>query len=315
MEKEQVENSRALDGKEDDDNVSTNRETLQERKVDETDAFSREDAGVRHGENSGANGKSQVLPSEEEETAACKDAAVDQQHCTSSGTNSVPVVMQCNPDIGENGGKEFGPSEDSRENKHVTLETRENSQKEFEQRQNVTNTDLINTTTDLEPEVKNKVLLETGKLSETISDAPKSNISRRQDMDTGNNKCESQPDNELTSPEGENAKTGFSPEKVVSEQSHSSGKGVIHGHEEAGAHGSVMKKAVTLPKLVTKAAEKASIDSEDNERGKEDVKNDALSETIGDIPPTPDFLKYDHTMDWGDIEVDESSLKVTEPKW
>ena len=76
-----------------------------------------------------------------------------------------------------------------------------------------------------------------------------------------------------------------------------------------------MKKAVTLPKLVTKAEEKASIDSEDNGRGKEDVKNDALSETIGDIPPTPDFLKYDHSMDWGDIEVDESSLKVTEPKW
>ena len=311
MEKKQVENSRALDGKEDDDNVGRNRETLQERKVDETDAFSREGAGVRHGENSGANGKSQVLPSEEEETAARKDAAVDQQHCTSNGTNSVPVVMQCNPDIGENGGKEFGPRED----KHVTLETSENSQKEFEQRQNVTNADLIITTTDLEPEVKNKVLLETGRLSETISDEPKSNISGRQDMNAGNNKCESQPDNELSNHEGENAKTGFSAEEVVSGQSHSSDKGVIHGHEEAGAHGSVMKKAVTLPKLVTKAEEKASIDSEDNGRGKEDVKNDALSETIGDIPPTPDFLKYDHSMDWGDIEVDESSLKVTEPKW
>jgi len=318
MEKEQFENSRALDGKEDDDNVGTNREILRERKVDETDAFSREDAGVNnlasHGENSGANGKSQVLPSEEEETTACEDPAVD-QHCTSSGTNSVPVVMQCNPDIGENGGKEFAATEDSRENKDVTLERSDNIQKEFVQRQNVTNNDLINTKPDLVPEVKNKVLLETGKLSETISGEPKSNISRRQDMNAGNNKCESQADNELVSPEGENAKTGFSSEEVVPEQSHSSDKGVIHGHEEAGAHESVMKKAVTLPKLVTKAEEKASIDLEENKQGKEDVKNDALSETIGDIPPTPDFLKYDHSMDWGDIEVDESSLKVTEPKW
>ena len=318
MEKEQVENSRALDGKEDDDNVSTNREALQERKVGETDAFSREDAGVNnltHGENSGTNGKRQVLPSEEEETAACEDPAVDQQHCTSSGNNSVPAVMQCNPDLGENRAKEIAATEDSRENKHVTLETNETIQKEFEQRQNVANTDFINTKPDLVPEVKNKVLLETGKLSETITDEPKSNISGSQDMNAGSNNCESQADNKLFNPEGEKAKTGFSAEEVVPEQSHSSGKGVIHGHEESGAHESMTKKAVTLPKLVTKAEKKASIDSEENKQAKEDEKNDALSETIGDIPPTPDFLKYDHNMDWGDIEVDESSLKVTEPKW
>ena len=319
MEKEQVENSTSLDDKEDDDNVNRNRETLQKRKVDETGALNREDAGVSnltHRGNSGANGKSQVLPSEEENTAVQEDPAVDQQQLTSSG------AVTCNPHLGEDGTKEFAPTEDNRENKHVNLETSDNiqepdsakPQKEFEQRQNVTNTDLINTKPDLVHEVKNEVSLETGKLSETVTHEPKSNISRNQDMNAGNN-FESRPESELFNSEGENAKPRFSAEEVVPEELHSSDKGIIYEHERTGAHKPVMKKAVTLPKLVTKADKKASIDSEENKQGKEDVENNALSESIGDIPPTPDYLKYDHSIEWGDIELDEGSLKVTEPKW
>lgn len=61
-----------------------------------------------------------------------------------------------------------------------------------------------------------------------------------------------------------------------------------------------------LPKLVTKIDKKVTFDTEEN-----DYKPDSESKEMAvslDIPPTPDFLKLDHNVDWGDVEVDEDEV-------
>ena len=79
-------------------------------------------------------------------------------------------------------------------------------------------------------------------------------------------------------------------------------------------HESAAQKA-NLPKLITKVDKKVSFDTVENESAKETDTQDATSVTIGDIPPTPDFLKLDHGLEWGDIEVDTEDSDVIEPKW
>ena len=70
-----------------------------------------------------------------------------------------------------------------------------------------------------------------------------------------------------------------------------------------------------LPKINTKVEKKVTFDSEENENFKEANAEDSTSLNIGDIPPTPDFLKIDHNLDWGDIEVDADESEAIEPKW
>ena len=70
-----------------------------------------------------------------------------------------------------------------------------------------------------------------------------------------------------------------------------------------------------LPKINTKVEKKATFDSEENENFKETNAEDSPSLNIGDIPPTPDFLKIDHNLEWGDIEVDADESEAIEPKW
>lgn len=78
-------------------------------------------------------------------------------------------------------------------------------------------------------------------------------------------------------------------------------------------HKSAAEKA-HLPKINTKVEKKVTFDSEENENVKETNAEDS-SLNIGDIPPTPDFLKIDHNLEWGDIEVDADASEAIEPKW
>ena len=70
-----------------------------------------------------------------------------------------------------------------------------------------------------------------------------------------------------------------------------------------------------LPKINTKVEKKVTFDSEENENVKETNVEDSTLLNIGDIPPTPDFLKVDHNLEWGDIEVDDDESEPIEPKW
>ena len=70
-----------------------------------------------------------------------------------------------------------------------------------------------------------------------------------------------------------------------------------------------------LPKINTKVEKKVTFDSEENENFKETSAEDSPSLNIGDIPPTPDFLKIDHNLEWGDVELDADASEVIEPKW
>ena len=79
-------------------------------------------------------------------------------------------------------------------------------------------------------------------------------------------------------------------------------------------HKSGVEKA-HLPKINTKVEKKVTFDSEENENFKETNAEDSPSLNIGDIPPTPDFLKIDHNLEWGDIEVDADESEAIEPKW
>lgn len=91
---------------------------------------------------------------------------------------------------------------------------------------------------------------------------------------------------------------------------------VIHEDEGITDHNLVSKKAVRLPKLVSKVEKKVSFDSSESDQARGNETQDTPSEAIGDIPPTPDFLKYDHSLEWGDVEIDEESSEITEPiKW
>ena len=85
-----------------------------------------------------------------------------------------------------------------------------------------------------------------------------------------------------------------------------------NGGEGTEKHKLAAHKA-NLPKLDTKVEKKVTFDSK-NEDVKERNSQDDTSVTIGDIPPTPDFLKFDHSLEWGDIEVEEET-DVVEPKW
>ena len=85
-----------------------------------------------------------------------------------------------------------------------------------------------------------------------------------------------------------------------------------NGGEGTEKHKLAAHKA-NLPKLDTKVEKKVTFDSE-NEDAKESDSQDDTSVTIGDIPPTPDFLKFDHSLEWGDIEVEEET-DIVEPKW
>lgn len=79
-------------------------------------------------------------------------------------------------------------------------------------------------------------------------------------------------------------------------------------------HKSAAEKA-HLPKINTKVEKKVTFDSEENENVKETNAEDSSSLNIGDIPPTPDFLKIDHNLEWGDVELDADASEVIEPKW
>ena len=70
-----------------------------------------------------------------------------------------------------------------------------------------------------------------------------------------------------------------------------------------------------LPKINIKVEKKVTFDSEENETVEETNAEDSPSLNIGDIPPTPDFLKIDHNLEWGDIEVDADASEAIEPKW
>ena len=61
-----------------------------------------------------------------------------------------------------------------------------------------------------------------------------------------------------------------------------------------------------LPKLVTKIDKKVTFDTEENDC-KTDLESKEMAVSL-DIPPTPDFLKLDQSVDWGDIEVDEDEV-------
>ena len=96
---------------------------------------------------------------------------------------------------------------------------------------------------------------------------------------------------------------------------------VLHTEKEKAAkvdgtitHKSAAEKA-HLPKINTKVEKKVTFDSEENENVKETNAEDSSSLNIGDIPPTPDFLKIDHNLEWGDIELDADASEVIEPKW
>lgn len=80
-------------------------------------------------------------------------------------------------------------------------------------------------------------------------------------------------------------------------------------------HGSITQKAANLPRLNTKSEKKVTFDSKEKEQVKDNDSQSASPEAIGDIPPTPDFLKFDNTLPWGEIEIDDEDCVVTEPKW
>ena len=61
-----------------------------------------------------------------------------------------------------------------------------------------------------------------------------------------------------------------------------------------------------LPKIVTKIDKKVTFDTEENDC-KTDLESKEMAVSL-DIPPTPDFLKLDQSVDWGDIEVDEDEV-------
>lgn len=73
--------------------------------------------------------------------------------------------------------------------------------------------------------------------------------------------------------------------------------------EDIASNSSQAHKA-NLPKLVTKIDKKVTFDTEEN-----DCKKDSESKAVSlDFPPTPDFLKVDRSIDWGDVEVDENEV-------
>ena len=93
------------------------------------------------------------------------------------------------------------------------------------------------------------------------------------------------------------------------------GNVVSHSVDGTITHKSGAEKA-HLPKINTKVEKKVTFDPEENENVKETNVEGSTSLNIGDIPPTPDFLKIDHSLNWGDIDVDaEESEAILEPKW
>ena len=62
----------------------------------------------------------------------------------------------------------------------------------------------------------------------------------------------------------------------------------------------------TLPKLTTKhVMESTSADSKKDDPATEERER---NENLEDIPPTPDFLKLDKSVNWGDFEIDEDNI-------
>lgn len=61
-----------------------------------------------------------------------------------------------------------------------------------------------------------------------------------------------------------------------------------------------------LPKLITNVDKKVTFDAEENELKTESESKDRAMSL--DIPPTPDFLKVDHSVNWGDFEIDEEEV-------
>ena len=86
---------------------------------------------------------------------------------------------------------------------------------------------------------------------------------------------------------------------------HSTGNVQITEGEDNVGNSSQAHKA-NLPKLVTIIDRKVTFDLEER-----DCKTDSESTDMAvslDIPPTPDFLKVDQSVDWGDVEVDEDEV-------
>lgn len=70
---------------------------------------------------------------------------------------------------------------------------------------------------------------------------------------------------------------------------------------------SSLAEKANLPKL--KVDKKVSFDTEENDQKTDsETKDDTGASVIDDIPPTPDFLKIDKDVDWGELEIDEEEV-------
>ena len=76
--------------------------------------------------------------------------------------------------------------------------------------------------------------------------------------------------------------------------------------EDAHRNSSRAQKA-NLPKLVTKVDKKVTFDTSEKNDPKEESESKDTAVSL-EIPPTPDFLKVDKGVDWGDFEIDEEEL-------
>ena len=88
--------------------------------------------------------------------------------------------------------------------------------------------------------------------------------------------------------------------------SHSAENVQTNEGEDSVSSSSQAQKA-NLPKLVTKIDKKVTFDTEENDCNLADSESKEMAVSL-DIPPTPDFLKVDPSVDWGDIEVDEDEV-------
>ncbi|XP_078343297.1 uncharacterized protein LOC144629020 [Oculina patagonica] len=107
-----------------------------------------------------------------------------------------------------------------------------------------------------------------------------------------------------------NDKGGIAPKTPVDEQQITT----IHSEEEVStnvdkdstSHPSQAQKA-NLPKLLTKVDKKVTFDTSEESDLKKDTESKDSAVSL-DIPPTPDFLKVDKSVDWGDFEIDEEEV-------
>lgn len=310
--KEQTESNRFSEYK--GDKASENRGMLQRKEWDET-ITARNTEGHAH------------LPSEKEKTTVGEVSSYQQQHS----------VAVSNPHHNKDGIKDSAVKEDSREKCNTTEETSESTvhdapkpQRKLKQREKQTAAeghDLINTDSEPASARGSKVMLEKRDLSELPEQQESLTIEKELNKHLENDVVSQQnsvfvKDGRISdelSIEGktEESQNAFNAKDTADTHICSSDKDkVIHEDEGITDHNLVSKKAVRLPKLVSKVEKKVSFDSSESDQARGNETQDTPSEAIGDIPPTPDFLKYDHSLEWGDVEIDEESSEITEPiKW